>query len=82
VVGYLAYRGLRKGRRRTARVLALGLVVLTAVDALLGLTLSVGGTTLLTQRGPLLRVVVRCLGLLAILYAIYAPDESGGGASP
>jgi hypothetical protein len=78
-VGYLAFRGLRKGRRRTAQALALGLVVLTAVDALLGVTLSVGETTLVAQSGPLLRVAVQCVGLLLILYAIYAPGGRGGG---
>jgi hypothetical protein len=79
VVGYLAFRGLRKGRRRAAQALALGLVVLTAVDALLGATVSVGETTLLAQGGPLLRVIVKCIGLLLILYAIYVPDGRGGG---
>jgi hypothetical protein len=78
-VGYLAFRGLRRGRRRVARALALGLIVLTAGDALLGATVSVGETTLLAGGGPLLRVVVQCLGLLLILYAIYAPRGSERG---
>ncbi|WP_276258780.1 DUF7521 family protein [Haloglomus litoreum] len=77
VVGYFAFRGLRRGRRRTARALALGLVVLTAVDALLGATVTVGGTTLLAQRGPLLRIAAKCTGLLLVLYAIYGADASG-----
>ncbi|WP_440991508.1 DUF7521 family protein [Haloarchaeobius baliensis] len=81
-VGYLAFRGLRRGRRRAARALALGLVVLTAVNALLGVSLSVGETTLLAQRGPLLRVVVQGLGLLSILYAIYVPQGGEGGGDP
>ena len=81
-VGYLAFRGLRQGQQRSAQALALGLVVLTAVDALLGVTLSVGETTLLSQSGPLLRVVVRCLGLLLVLYAIYTPVASTRGESP
>lgn len=81
-VGYLAFRGLRRGRRRTARALALGLVVLTAVDAMLGVSLTIGETTLLEGGEPLLRVLVQCLGLLAILYAIYAPWDGEGGAEP
>jgi len=80
-VGYLAFRGLRS-QRRAARALALGLVVLTAGDALLGATVSVGETTLLAGGGPLLRVVVQCLGLLLILYAIYAPRGSERGKEP
>jgi hypothetical protein len=80
-VGYLAFRGLRKGRGRAAQALALGLVVLTAVDALRGVTLSVGEATIIAQSGPLLRVGLQCLGLLLILYAIYVPGESGGGGA-
>ena len=81
-VGYLAFRGLKGGRRRATLALVFGLVVLTAVDAVLGVTLSVGDATLVTQRGPLLRVVVTCIGLLSILYAIYGiGSHSDGGTS-
>ena len=78
-VGYFAFRGLRRGRRQAARALALGLVVLTAVDALLGVTFSVGDATLLAQSGPLLRVTVKCIGLLLVLYAIYGTGTRGEG---
>jgi hypothetical protein len=81
-VGYLAFRGLRRSQRRAAQALALGLVVLTTVDTLLGVTLSVGETTLLVQVGPLFRVVVQCLGLLLLLYAIYTPRGSERGGEP
>lgn len=76
-VGYFAFRGLRRGRRQPARALALGLVVLTAVDALLGVSLSVGDATLLAQSEPLFRVVIKCIGLLLILCAIYGTSTRG-----
>ena len=78
-VGYLAFRGLRRGRRLVARALALGLIVLTAGAALLAATVSVGEPTLLAGDGPSLRVVIQCLGLLLLLYAIYAPRGRAGG---
>jgi hypothetical protein len=81
-VGYLAFRGFRKGRRRAAQALALGLVLLTAVDALLGVTLTVAETTLVARSAPLLRVVVQGVGLLSIVYAIYAPSGSERGEEP
>jgi arginine exporter protein ArgO len=77
--GYLAFRGLRRGSRPTARALALGLVLLTAVDAALGFSVSLGGTELLTRSSPVVRAAVRSAGLLLILYAIYTPSDADRG---
>lgn len=73
--GYLAYRGFRKGRRRPAQSLAMGLILLTAVNAVLGFSVSFNEVELITQRGPLVRAVSKIAGLLLILYAMYAPVE-------
>jgi predicted Abi (CAAX) family protease len=77
--GYLAYRGLKKGRHRTAKALAVGLILLTAVDAVLGFSVTFNDVELLTQSGALVRTVTKLAGLALILYAIYAPVESARG---
>jgi hypothetical protein len=77
VVGYVAYRGFRKVRHRPAQALAVGVILLTAVDAVLGFSLTLNEFEVLTQRGPLLRTAGKATALLLILYAIYAPPEAG-----
>jgi uncharacterized membrane protein len=81
-VGYLAYQGLRKGRRRRAQALAVGLILLTAVDAVLGFSVTFNQIEVITQSGALVRTVSKLAGMLLILYAIYAPAQSTtpGGA--
>lgn len=72
LVGALALRGWRSDRR-TARILAVGLVLLTTVDAVLGLTVAVGDVTVFSRVPGVVREVVQLLGLGCILYAIYVP---------
>lgn len=79
VVGYVAFNGLRKGSRPAAQALALGLIFLTAVNAVFGLSISFNQAELIRQRSPVVRAVVQTIGLTLIIYAIYTPLESGSG---
>lgn len=78
LVGYLAFRGFRRTDRRMARLLALGLILLTAVDTALGTSVDVSGLVQLQRATPLLRAGVQLLGVAAILYAMYRPALAGG----
>jgi hypothetical protein len=78
LVGALALRGLGRSDRTAARLLAVGLVLLTTVDALLGLTVGVGSVTVIERVPGIVREVVQLLGLCCILYAIYAPTRRVG----
>jgi hypothetical protein len=76
LVGYLAFRGFRRTDRRNAQLLAVGLVLLTVVDTLLGTSVEVATLVDLPRAGPLFRAVVQLLGVTAIVYAMYGPDRS------
>lgn len=75
LVGYVAFKGFRRGSRPTAQALALGLIFLTAVNALLGLSISFNQAELIGQRGPIARALVQTIGLALIIYAIYTPAD-------
>lgn len=79
LVGYLAFRGFRRTNRRKAQLLAVGLVLLTAVDTALGTSLDIGGVVDLPQAPLLARGVVQLLGVAAILYAMYRPTRPAVG---
>lgn len=79
LVGYLAYRGFRRAGRREARVLALGLVLLTVVDTALGTTIGVGGTTVVDRASALIRSLVQLVGICCIIYAMYVPERVDAG---
>ncbi|MFC5367275.1 DUF7521 family protein [Salinirubrum litoreum] len=78
LVGALALRGFGRSDRRTARLLAVGLVLLTTVDALLGLTVGIGSVTVFERVPGIVRETVQLLGICCILYAIYAPTRQTG----
>jgi heme A synthase len=78
LVGALALRGFGRSDRRTARLLAVGLVLLTTVDALLGLTVGVGSVTVFERVPGIVREMVQLLGICCILYAIYVPTRRTG----
>lgn len=82
LVGALALRGFGRSDRRTARLLAVGLVLLTTVDALLGLSVDIGGVTVFERVPGVVREVVQLLGLCCILYAIYVPTRQAGDDRP
>jgi threonine/homoserine/homoserine lactone efflux protein len=81
LVGYLAFRGFRRTDRRNARVLALGIILLTVVDTVLGTSIDILGLVDLSRATPLLRAVVQLLGVIAIVYAMYRPDRPSGNRS-
>jgi hypothetical protein len=86
LVGYFAVRGLRRTDRRSAEILALGIILLTVVDTVLGTSVDVASLINLSRATPLLRAVVQLLGVAAIVYAIYHPDRTAvshsGGTPP
>lgn len=77
LVGYFAFRGFRRTDRRSAEFLALGIILLTTVDTILGTSVSIASLVDLSRATPLLRAVVQLLGVAAIIYAIYRPERTG-----
>ena len=81
LVGYFAFRGFLRTNRRNAQLLALGLVLLTAVDTILGTSVEVTNPLNPSRVTPLVRAVVQLFGVMAIVYAVYRPDRSVANGS-
>jgi predicted membrane channel-forming protein YqfA (hemolysin III family) len=79
LVGYFAFRGFRRTDRTSAEFLALGIILLTVVDTILGTSVSIASLVELSRATPLLRAVVQLLGVAAIIYAMYRPERAVGG---